>query len=766
MVPLVPPSNTSCEAIQRISLKNREYAYIEDANRGVVLVEIGPKVLTLEAHLTLVAKSRMIELGTGRWCVVRNPVVREEGRAALDDFGQARIAVGDREVRVGPQVFPLYPGEELEGEITPEYVLGVYEALRLRALTAFTDERAPGGARRREAGDEWLVRGPGRYVPSVEVSVVSAEKARVLKETEYCVVLNPVDRSTGRIQEGRRKVISGPDVFFLEPGEILEGDVRRKHVLSEMQGLKLQALDDFSEPEEGGEPRLRKAGDTWIVRGPRTYVLNEKVIILKEISALSLGQGEGLYVRDLRSGKVSLVQGPCQFMPEAHQELHEKRLSPEAEALLGLAPAPAPHLTAVDGKEAKAPRPPASVEKVDRTRAIVLRIEDNTAVLINDFETNHARVEFGPAKVMLRPYEDVTVLDLSGSTPKRPRQLKVLMLRLGPDFATDLFEVATRDHARLRIKLSYKWQFDVEGDSEKDKAIFRVNDFIGYVCENLASRIRQVAAENEFETFHKNASVLIRRAIFGVDDAGKARKDRLFSENQLRIIDIDIKDIAPVDDKTALKLREAIDTNIQIQLDASRQEAQAAAELKRIRSEEEKQLADISSHRKAEAERQSLIELQNRNHQLATLSHAKVEAEAELEKARVESEEALARAEAEARASRIRTEAELERERLMSEMTLERQKRMNDLEVERQARLAEVEADQFRQRVEALGGGENFVKAVAAQAQAAVVGGLDKVVFLPSGSNLNLFDSMQGLLGPGLRNGSPGDKPVPTLQQG
>ncbi len=521
-------SRTPTEAIQRISLKNREYAYIEDANRGVVLVEIGPKVLTLEAHLTLVTKSRMIELGTGNWCVVRNPVVREGGKVALDEFGQARIAVGDREVRVGPQVFPLYPGEEMEGEITPEHVLGVYDALRLQALNAFMDERAPGGPRRREAGDEWLVRGPGRYVPNAAVVVVSAEKARMLKETEYCVVLNPVDRTTGKIQEGRRKIISGPDVFFLEPGEALEGDVRRKHVLSEMQGLKLQALDDFSEPDEGGESRARKAGDTWIVRGPRTYVPNERVLIHKEIVALSLGQGEGLYVRDLRSGKVSLVQGPCQFMPEAHQELHEKRLSAEAEALLGLAPPPpAPQLAAVDGKDPKAPRSAApSPERIDRTRAIVLRIEDNTAVLINDFETNHARVEFGPAKVMLRPYEDVTVLDLSGSTPKRPRQLKVLMLRLGPDFATDLFEVATRDHARLRIKLSYKWQFDVEGDSEKDKAIFRVNDFIGYVCENLASRIRQVAAENDFETFHKNASVLIRRAIFGVDEAGKARKDR------------------------------------------------------------------------------------------------------------------------------------------------------------------------------------------------------------------------------------------------
>jgi major vault protein len=47
---------------------------------------------------------------------------------------------------------------------------------------------------------------------------------------------------------------------------------------------------------------------------------------------------------------------------------------------------------------------------------------------------------------------------------------------------------------------------------------------------------------------------------------------------------------------------------------------------------------------------------------------------------------------------------------------------------------------------------------VAAQAQAAVVGGLDKVVFLPSGSNLNLFDSMQGLLGPGGKNGAAADK--------
>jgi major vault protein len=719
------------DAVQRISLRNREYAHVEDANRGIVLLEMGPRVLTLEAHQRLLKKDRMIELGVGRYCVVRNPVERgPDGQVLLDAHGQARLAVGDREVRVGPLPFVLYPGEDLEGDIQSETVLGVYDALKLLARVPFLDD-ADGTARQRQAGDQWLVRGPRRYIPREEVEIVSQEKAHLLRETEYCVVLNPFDRATGRIQEGRRRVISGPDVFFLEPGESLEGDIRQKHVLSERQGLKLEAVDDFSDRLPDGTTVTRRAGDTWLIRGPQTYVPNDKVKILQELSAISLGQGEGLYVRDLRSGQVKLVEGPCQFMLEAHQGLHEKRLSPEAEAVL----------QGESGAGASAVLPQ------DRTRAIVLRIEDNHGALINDFETNTSRVAYGPAKVMLKPYEDVAVLDLSGGTPKKPRQIKILFLHLGPDFSTDQFEVATRDHARLRIKLSYKWQFERTGDPEKDRVIFRVNDFVGYVCENMASRIRQVAAENEFETFHKGASTLIRRAVFGVDETGRPRKERLFPENQLRIIDIDIKDISPVDEKTAQKLHEAIDTNIQIQLDASKQEAEAQAELKRIKSEEEKELADIESKKKAGDQRQSLIELENRNRQLELLGQSRNEAEALRERGRIEAETILARAEAEARALQVHTDAEIAREKKLMELALERQARQNALEVERQNKLADIENAQFRQKVEAMGGGANMVQVLAAQAQAAVVGGIEKVVFVPSGSGLNLFSSMQDLLG-------------------
>ncbi len=32
---------------------------------------------------------------------------------------------------------------------------------------------------------------------------------------------------------------------------------------------------------------------------------------------------------------------------------------------------------------------------------------------------------------------------------------------LGPDFMTDIIEVESSDHARLRLQLSYNWHFDI-----------------------------------------------------------------------------------------------------------------------------------------------------------------------------------------------------------------------------------------------------------------------------------------------------------------
>ena len=64
---------------------------------------------------------------------------------------------------------------------------------------------------------------------------------------------------------------------------------------------------------------------------------------------------------------------------------------------------------------------------------------------------------FGPELVMLGPDEQFTQLSLSGGKPKKPNQIRSLVLLLGPDFFTDIVVVETADHARLQLQLSYNW---------------------------------------------------------------------------------------------------------------------------------------------------------------------------------------------------------------------------------------------------------------------------------------------------------------------
>lgn len=62
----------------------------------------------------------------------------------------------------------------------------------------------------------------------------------------------------------------------------------------------------------------------------------------------------------------------------------------------------------------------------------------------------------------------------------------------------------TADHARLQIQVSYNWHFDV-GNKSVDVAakLFSVPDFVGDACKAMASRIRGMVAQVQFDDFHK-----------------------------------------------------------------------------------------------------------------------------------------------------------------------------------------------------------------------------------------------------------------------
>lgn len=49
----------------------------------------------------------------------------------------------------------------------------------------------------------------------------------------------------------------------------------------------------------------RKPGDRWLIQGPLEYVPPAEVQVLERRHAIPLAENEGIYVRDIKTGKVS-----------------------------------------------------------------------------------------------------------------------------------------------------------------------------------------------------------------------------------------------------------------------------------------------------------------------------------------------------------------------------------------------------------------------------------------------------------------------------
>ena len=115
-----------------------------------------------------------------------------------------------------------------------------------------------------------------------------------------------------------------------------------------------------------------------------------------------------------------------------------------------------------------------------------------------------------------------------------------LSLLLGPDFMTDIIEVETSDHAKLYLRLAYRWHFKVDKSSEEEcRKLFLVRDFVGDACKRISSRIRGAVSAVSFDNFHKGSSEIIRNAVHKKDENGNYLPYHV-SANNLYITQVDI----------------------------------------------------------------------------------------------------------------------------------------------------------------------------------------------------------------------------------
>jgi major vault protein len=387
----------------------------------------------------------------------------------------------------------------------------------------------------------------------------------------------------------------------------------------------------------------------------------------------------------------------------------------------------------------------------DKTRVVAFRAPHNSAVQIYDYKDKKSRVVFGPELVMLGPDEHFSLLSLSGDKPKRPHVIKAIALLLGPDFMTDIVTVETADHARLSLKLSYNWHFDLDKTNVEDcKRLFQVPDFVGDSCKAIASRVRGAVAGVSFDAFHRSSAKVIRSAVFGIDENGKVNNNFRFNSNGLVITNIDIQSVEPVDQRTRDSLQKSV--QLAIEITTKSQEASARHESSRLEQEAMGRLErqKITDEAAAEKARKELLSLQAESAAVESTGQATAEAKARAEAANIEGEAAVKQAQLTAEATKIKSEADLAQTKLRQEAEIAHKRALIELEISKSKQLGTIESKKFADIVNAIGAETIKSMAEAGPAmQAKLLGGLGLKSFLITDGNspINLFNTANGLMG-------------------
>ncbi|CAD8175425.1 unnamed protein product [Paramecium pentaurelia] len=630
-----------------------------------------------------------------------------------------------------PQVY-----EEFVKIIDAE-ILDNRKALHLKAIQTFKDVYSI----ERKAGEEYLITSEQTSAHIVDVfeELVTVINLTVLDPRQYCIIENPFDFETQRNKFGSKVLVEGPRSFFLRPNESLQYGIQDSYILSEDQALLLRAKEkckftekkivknnQFEEVEVEYEP-----GNKWMIHGPCIYTPPIVVEVVEKRERIPLDKNEGVYVRDTRTGQVRTVFGES-YMLKSHEELWSMELPNNVEQLLSS------QYFHTGGKR-------------DKWKVVSYRAPFNTSVQVYDYKTKKTRIVFGPALVSLEPDEVFTQLSLSGKTPKTPGIVNTLHVMMGPEFSTDEITVETSDHAVLKLLLAYNWRFKVdESNIESASKIFAVKDFIGDLCNQMASKVRAAVASVVFDKFHKTSAKLIRTAIFGVDEHGKIRKEYLMAKNNLVITNVDIKTVEPVDNQTRQSLQRSVSLAIEISTKKQEQAAQHVAEQQEQQAQGELDQLRIEDDLKAEAAKQKLLEMENKSQEVTQQGSAIAEAEAIAKAEQIKAQKEYELAQLRAKANKIEKEAALKQKQKEQDQNIKYEQEKAELEIRRAKELALIESNKFEQIIEALGQDTLISMANAGpemQAELLKGLGLQGYIFTDGNNPINLFNGAQQLIG-------------------
>lgn len=389
---------------------------------------VGPLVYTLQEHERTVSNVEpMLMIPPRHYCIIRNPVIRQDGECVLDSHGNYKLQHGDEEYRFDDfnngEPFPLYPGEKLQANVTPLQIISPDQALHVRCLRDFKD-----GDVVRQAGDEWLIRGPCTYKPRVEELIVEVVHATVIRPGEAIQLRakkQTVDRQGVPRKSGEQWLVREVGTYLRDVDEEIVKTVS-SITITKRNAIHLRATRTFVDIYG----RKRKAGEEWMVTSdmadahiPDVYehVVNSNV----RITAISSRQfcvvvdpigkdGKQAWGRrEVRKGEVSFFLQPGERLESGIQNIF---VLGEEEALLLRAKE---EFNEGDVKRSPGDRwmiygpcdyiPPIEVEIVEKRSRIPL--DENEGIYVRDVRSGSVRAVVGES-YMLNANEELWEKDL------------------------------------------------------------------------------------------------------------------------------------------------------------------------------------------------------------------------------------------------------------------------------------------------------------------------------------------------------------------
>lgn len=592
-----------------------EYAYVQDLTKGDIVLYVGPTKISLSNTERIVelrgsrfmpvraddasfGVSAFVAASSSQYIVLDNPAAGAGGPSGAQAAKPIRgsnanveLLVGRRVVVPGPATFPLWPGQR--AQVIDGHPLREDEYLVVRYYDQVEDDPHPIGA-------EIVVRGSdvSFYVPRTGLEVLPLP--------------------------------------YVEDGSHRETYVRKAWRFPRPGGLHIRVTKPIVVGEGESLPPGEYAAGTDVFLKDRDgyFFPSEKVEVLGVVLPVPIAEKEAIHVRDLATGRIATVAGPCNYLPDpTREQIVQRDLDEERARLYGIADRDEP----------------------DSRRAAAVYVPPSFAVLVTG--KTRREVVVGPQTRILDYEEELEVLHLSTGRPKSSEAtLATCFLQVDGNKVSDVVRVKTSDHVELEVSLSYRVSF-VERGADRERW-FHVKDYVGLLCDHLGSLLRAAARAVSIEAFYAESTELLRSAVLG-DKKDGPRAGRLFEENSMFVYDVEVLDVRILDADVKKMLADA--QRAAIAADVTRREEERRLAGERLRAEVDRQVSMAQAGAIAGA-----AELEAAR---ADLSRRRAAAVVDLERL-----ERVSRAEATAEALAIAREAEAraaERESAIERLALE-----------------------------------------------------------------------------------------------